>query len=386
MAGAVFLAGAGWRPGATSAPAERVVDFQQYRFGVPPAEFEFTATGPSGPVLSAGLPMWRVYVDRFAPSPQLVLIQASALARADHYPMALLRDLSAADLTLSVSFRPMGGELSRGAGMVWRVVDRDNYYAVLADAREHRVRLLKMVDGRVQPLASAEVAVDVEFERRDGPSPTRGWYTLAVEAAGDRIRVWLNGKEALAAEDGALTRPGRVGLITHADSVALFDDLRIQVGGHGLMAPRTPAPPTPAPPVMHVAEVVPTDATFQSAQEEFIGTVYWQVSIVDEQGRPVAAARVEAELAAPSGAVRMRRSLITGSDGRARFMATLAGDEPEGTYTARVTAVSHADMAGTTYDGSADLASSARFFARPGTSVSPGRWTAPPVMAARKKR
>ena len=69
------------------------MDLQQYRYGVPPTEFDYEATGPHGPPLSAGQPFWRVYVDRFAPSPEFVLLQAATLAEADHYPLALLRNV-----------------------------------------------------------------------------------------------------------------------------------------------------------------------------------------------------------------------------------------------------------------------------------------------------
>jgi len=78
-----------------SVPASRTItnlfiDFERYRFGVVPNDFDYTASGPHGPVLSAGRPLWRTYVDLLAPSPKLVLIQASALSEPDHYPIALL--------------------------------------------------------------------------------------------------------------------------------------------------------------------------------------------------------------------------------------------------------------------------------------------------------
>lgn len=44
---------------------DRLIDFQQYRFGLPPTEFDYDATGPHGPVLSAGRPLWRTQVDLF---------------------------------------------------------------------------------------------------------------------------------------------------------------------------------------------------------------------------------------------------------------------------------------------------------------------------------
>lgn len=62
-----------------------LIDFHQYHYGAVPEEFDYDATGSNGPVLSAGRPFWRVYLDRNAPSPELVLIQAATLAQPDHY-------------------------------------------------------------------------------------------------------------------------------------------------------------------------------------------------------------------------------------------------------------------------------------------------------------
>src|SRR5262245_37711983 len=52
---------------------DRLIDFQHYQYGVPPEEFDYSATGPHTPVLAAGRPLWRTYVDNFAPSPKFVL-------------------------------------------------------------------------------------------------------------------------------------------------------------------------------------------------------------------------------------------------------------------------------------------------------------------------
>src|SRR5262245_34076463 len=76
-AGALYV----WSVYGAQPPIDRFIDLQQYRYGVPPQqEFDFDATGPNGPVLSAGQTMWRTYVDLYAPSPEFVLLQASALA------------------------------------------------------------------------------------------------------------------------------------------------------------------------------------------------------------------------------------------------------------------------------------------------------------------
>lgn len=350
---------------ATQTPVDRLIDFQHYQYGVPPEEFDYSATGPHAPVLAAGRPLWRTYVDNFAPSPEFVLIQAATLAEPDHYPIALLRDTAAADVTLAVALKPMGGQVDKSAGLIWRAQDRENYYAALASALDDRLHLIKMVRGQPHELASAPIEIDIEFERR---SPTRswGWYTLQVTATGDRIAVWFQGEQVITATDDTFWRPGRVGLITHADSVALFDDLHVQVGQAGVAATQRLRPTPILPPVMHVAEMLTTEASFRSPQAAFARgqEVYWKVRIVDQHGRPVAAALVRTDLLRADGSRLASRTTMTGTDGTALFMHRLLRSDPAGTYSIQVRAVVHADMADATYDPLANQATSATFTIR----------------------
>jgi hypothetical protein len=360
--GAVALAVAIlWLTPASRLP-RRVVDFQQYRFGVVPGEFDFDATGSHGPVLAAGRTMWRTYADLFAPSPKLALIQASTLRQLDHYPIALLRDVSAADLMLFTYIKPMGGELRQSAGLVWRARDRNNYYAALVDASASRVLLLRMVGGRPQEIAAMAAPIEVEFQRSD-PSSGRGWYSMRVEAVNDRIRVWVQGAQMLSVRDSTFRKAGRVGFITHADSVALFDDLEVQIGRGGFVVPLPRSRPQPLPPQkMHVAEVVPTDALYREPTRAFSGNdAYWRVAILDAHGRPVPAARVHVDVVGPDGAVRDRRVAMTGSDGLALFHYSLHAAEHLGVYTVRVTTLSHADRGDALYDPAANTIWSTSF-------------------------
>jgi hypothetical protein len=217
--------------GRTEKSVDLMIDFHQYHYGAVPEEFDYDATGSNGPVLSANRPYWRVYLDRFAPSPELVLIQAATLAEPDHYPIALLRDVQAKDVTLSAYLKPMGGTMGQSQGLIWRVQDKDNYYAVLASAQAGKLHLLKMVEGHAQEITSAPIQIAVQFEQ-DVPTATWGWYTLKVETEGSLITVWFDGEKTLEASDRTFMRSGKLGFITHADSVAVFDDLTVQVGAH----------------------------------------------------------------------------------------------------------------------------------------------------------
>jgi hypothetical protein len=55
--------------------------------------------------------------------------------------------------------------------------------------------------------------------------PSGQWHTLRVEIAGNRFKVYLNGKHLFEVEDNTFPDAGKVGLWTKADSVTLFDDV-----------------------------------------------------------------------------------------------------------------------------------------------------------------
>ena len=80
--------------------------------------------------------------------------------------------------------------IRQSAGLIWRAHDRNNYYAAVLDAREGRVRLLRMLDGRPHEIASAAAPIEVEFQRQS-PSRERGWYVWRVESVDDRLQVWV---------------------------------------------------------------------------------------------------------------------------------------------------------------------------------------------------
>jgi hypothetical protein len=213
---------------AAPAALDRLIDFQQYRFGLPPTEFDFDATGPHGPVLVAGRPLWRVYVDLFAPSPKLVLIQSSTLVETNHFPIALLRDARAESVKLAVSFKLLGGELTRSAGLLWHAQDKDNYSALLVSGNG-AIRLLRMSGGRPAELTAAKTSFD-----------DKEWHVLEVAVQREAVSAWLDDRLVLETGNPNRITVGRVGLITHADTTALFDDFYVQTGGGRVL--RKPQP------------------------------------------------------------------------------------------------------------------------------------------------
>jgi hypothetical protein len=118
----------------------------------------------------------------------------------------------------------------------------------------------------------------------------------------------------------------------------------------------------PPRPKMHVADVVPTDATFREPARAFNdGPAHWRVAIRDVQERPVVGARVHVDIIGPDGVRRARLVMMTDSDGLALFTHSLGAAEMPGVYTVRVADVSHANRRDVVYDRAANTAWSTSF-------------------------
>lgn len=108
----------------------------------------------------------------------------------------------------------------RWVGLATRFIDAANYYYVTA-RRSGNLLLRRKVNGVFTTLASTTLPVAINTD-----------YRLRLEAAGDRLRVFVNGVEVLEAHDAAL-RHGRAALITYM-AKADFDNVVV-----------TPSPSTP---------------------------------------------------------------------------------------------------------------------------------------------
>jgi hypothetical protein len=136
----------------------------------------------------------------------------------------VLTDVTAADVDLSVRFRPVSGRIDRAAGLVWRYRDQDNYYIVRANALEDNVVLYKVENGRRTDLP---VKGEGRSYGKKAEVPADRWSTLRVVATGRLFQVYFNGTRLYDVEDSTFTEPGKVGVWTKADSVTQFDDLTV---------------------------------------------------------------------------------------------------------------------------------------------------------------
>jgi Domain of Unknown Function (DUF1080) len=192
---------------AANAAKTRTFTFEHDAIGAPPADFEFARTGRG----AEG--KWTVEPERGGKNH--VLLQSSADKTDHRFPVAIVKNKSLHDVTVTVRARPLAGSVDQGFGLVWRYRDANNYYVTRCNALEDNCTIYHVIDGSRRPFQNREVKVT-----------SNAWHTLTMEARGNHFVVWLDGQKVLDGHDDTF-QSGRVGLWTKADSVIEFDDFTI---------------------------------------------------------------------------------------------------------------------------------------------------------------
>src|SRR5207244_13476461 len=117
-----ILIGLLFAPAAVAAEVQtRTFTFETDRVRAPPPGFEFarTGNGPEG--------KWTVATER-GNEKNHVLLQSSTDKTEYRFPVAVLKNESLRDVTLSVRARPLSGEVDPGIGLVWRYTPVNKHY------------------------------------------------------------------------------------------------------------------------------------------------------------------------------------------------------------------------------------------------------------------
>jgi hypothetical protein len=175
----------------------RKVDFEQDTVGQPPKGFVF------GHTRKVGTPgRWTVQQEGGGK----YLAQLDPDRTGNRFPVAVLTDVSATDVDVSVRFRPVSGRVDQAAGLVWRYQNEDNYYIVRANALEDNVVLYKVQNGRRMDLP---VKGEGRTYGKPAEVPAQQWSTLRVLATGPRFEVYFNGRKLYEVDDTTFTQSGR---------------------------------------------------------------------------------------------------------------------------------------------------------------------------------
>jgi len=200
------MAAAGTVPGQGKEPMS--IDIAQL---APNLEAEFTQwrTGEGDPA------EWTVVADATAEGGRAIA-QVSKDKTGYRFPLAIYKQFSGRDVEVSVRFKPVAGTVDQAGGVVVRLQTPDDYYVVRANALEDNVRFYRVVKGKREQLAGADIKVFPNV-----------WHTLALKVQGNRFSISYDGQALFTAEDNTFAGPGKVALWTKADSVTHFDTIAI---------------------------------------------------------------------------------------------------------------------------------------------------------------
>jgi hypothetical protein len=206
--------------GLASTAAGETISFEQSgASGAVPQGFSQATTGKGAQA------DWKLQEVTGAPSGKMVVQQFSTGGDM-RFPLLAFDSVQASNVDLSVKFKAISGTTDQAAGIVWRMIDANNYYIVRANALEDNVVTYIVKDGK-------RIDLPVKGKGRTygakAPVTKATWNTLGVSVRGSTFKITLNGVELYEVEDKTFEKSGKVALWTKADSVMQFDDLTIDV-------------------------------------------------------------------------------------------------------------------------------------------------------------
>ena len=186
------------------------VDITSMPIGEKPPGFTEGLTGQGDPV------RWQVLSDETAPVGR-VIAETSRDTADYRFPICVCDSITAKDVTVSVRFKAVAGEVDQAAGLIVRAQDDMNFYVARANALEANVRLYKVTNGVRRQIAGRNIDV-----------PSGAWQNLSLAILGNALVVTFNGERVIETQDTTFPNSGKVGLWTKADSLTYFAELQIE--------------------------------------------------------------------------------------------------------------------------------------------------------------
>jgi hypothetical protein len=174
-----------------------------------PEDFIFSRTGQGEAA------RWIIVEDATA-SQGRAIAQVSTDRTDYRFPIAVYQPFTGKNLEVKLRFKAVAGSVDEAGGIAVRLTSPDDYYIVRANALEDNVRFYRVVKGRREQLAGANIKVSA-----------KEWHALALRAEGEQFTVSFDGKVLFTATDKTFADPGKIALWTKADSVTRFDAIEI---------------------------------------------------------------------------------------------------------------------------------------------------------------
>ena len=195
------------------------INFDSAKLGELPPDWTPVLTTHGNP------PHWIVQHDPTAPSRPNVLAQYSKEGHRFRFPVCLFDKINCLDGDIAVKIKIISGKEGQDAGVVFRAADQNTYYLVRASVRDHNIMMFRVKNNHFEPIrvnGARPGAFGVQRAIKIGD-----WNLLRVTYKGNKATVYFNHRKVFDATDSALNLAGKAGVWTNADTVAYFDDFRI---------------------------------------------------------------------------------------------------------------------------------------------------------------
>jgi len=126
------------------------------------------------------------------------------------------KDLKIKNSTISVDFKSLSGKYDQGGGIMYRVIDNDNYYVVRFNPLEDNLRFYKVINSSRIQLSSANIKLKNTYNN----------MTLVIN--NNNLKAYLNSKLLLDVSDSSINKKGSIGVWSKADAKTYFDNLKIK--------------------------------------------------------------------------------------------------------------------------------------------------------------
>lgn len=162
---------------------------------------------------------WGVVGNVTDPTHLLVLRGAG---EADPGLSSLVAPVAVGDFNATVSFKMLSGEHPQGAGLVFGFQDEENHQILRYSLSENGWHLFTVLEGNRQKRSEGSVV--------GGTLPQfNEWVTLRVESRGGHVQAFDGSTKVIDYRLPAeAVRVGGVGPFVRGDTVAVFDDFRVE--------------------------------------------------------------------------------------------------------------------------------------------------------------
>jgi len=183
-------------------------NFDSYQNGTIPQGFADLSTDQK--------PFWIIKSESSAPSQPNVLAKISINDTAN-YHLQLIPDSPNVDTeNVTMSFKIVSGEHAKSAGMILRFIDDKHYFVLMADSAQNRLSLCK----------NTPEFLICNYDKTVTIAPGE-WHTMKALVSSQGIAGSLDGQLIIRANDHNYLM-GQVGMWTKKDTVAYFDNIKIE--------------------------------------------------------------------------------------------------------------------------------------------------------------